>query len=134
MTNDVRPEIDVLLVEDEPSVQRVMVQVLMQAGYTVHAVGDGTTALQQLGEHRYRAIVCDVALPIMGGIQFVRELESRDPDQAARVLFVTGAVESPDAGAFFEVAKYPVIAKPYELKDLVGMVARLVDRRPAILP
>src|SRR5687767_4711880 len=102
MSDDPKGEVDVLLVEDSPSVQRVMTMVLMQAGYTVNAVTDGSIALEQIALYRYRAIVCDLAMPIVGGIQFYQQLEARDPAQAKRVFFITGSGDSPEAMAFFK--------------------------------
>jgi CheY-like chemotaxis protein len=129
-----RPQIDVLLVEDALDVQGTMAQILGKAGYTVHATTDGDGALEQIALHRYRAIICDLAMPVMNGIQFFRQLEAQDPSLARRICFVTGGGTSQEATKFLERTVQPVLMKPYTIKDLVLVVAKLVDRPPTILP
>src|SRR5712671_3147829 len=123
-----RRVVDVLVVEDSPEVTQTMVRVLLEAGYTLHTVSDGRAALDLVTEYRYRAIICDLAMPIMGGMQFFRELQAKDPAQSENVLFVTGSADSPETIAFIRIVRRVVLRKPYALKELVRLVAALVDR------
>jgi CheY-like chemotaxis protein len=86
-----------------------MERVLSAAGYSSKAVENGHAALEEVGKHAYGAIVCDIAMPGMDGLEFYRALEHRHPALAPRVL---------------------LIEKPYRIKKLVDAVARLVKRPP----
>lgn len=121
---------DVLVVDDQPEVRSVMVRALFQAGYTVDGVADGMEALDALGSRRYRAIICDLKMPFVGGQDFYDQLRAQAPDLAERVVFITGA-DDVAGKRFLAHSRRPVLHKPYELKDMLTIVAELVGRPPA---
>lgn len=125
------PQQDVLIVEDEPVVRSVMSHVLVQAGYGVTAVENGFEALKVIRERGFRAIVCDVHMPILDGLRFFEELEGVNAAQAGRVLFITAVAQAPSVAEFFARKGCRVLEKPYELKDLLGEVSLLVGRPPS---
>jgi CheY-like chemotaxis protein len=120
---------DVLIVEDNPSVRSVMIRVLEQAGFSVDAVPDGLEALDMLAARRYRAVVCDVLMPFVNGKEFYEQLRAQAPDQAERVVFVTGTEELPYK-RFLALSGRPVLRKPYDLREMIRVVAELVGRPP----
>jgi CheY-like chemotaxis protein len=124
-------ELDVLIVEDEPVVRAVMSKVLTEAGYAVSAVDNGFVALDAVEQHAFRAIVCDVHMPVLDGLGFYQQLESKAPDLARRVLFITAVAHTGAVAEFFAKNDCRVLEKPYELKALVTAVAQLVGRAPA---
>ncbi|MBI4501230.1 MAG: response regulator [Gemmatimonadetes bacterium] len=125
------PETDVLIVEDEPVVRSVMATILTRAGYTITAVENGEAALAAVHARRYRAIVCDVKMPVVDGLQLYEQLESLHPALASRVIFVTAVARAPKVAEFLNDTGRPVFEKPYELKALVLAVADLVNRPPS---
>jgi CheY-like chemotaxis protein len=124
-------ELDVLIVEDEPVVRSVMSKVLTEAGYEVTAVDNGFVALDAVEQNAFRAIVCDVQMPVMDGIQFYEAMEMKAPDLTRRVLFITAVAKVGPVAEFFARNACRVLEKPYELKALVTAVATLVGRPPA---
>jgi CheY-like chemotaxis protein len=124
-------ELDVLIVEDEPVVRSVMSRVLTEAGYDVTAVDNGFVALEAVEQNSFRAIVCDVHMPVLDGLRFYEQLASVAPDLIRRVLFITGIADSQPVADFFARNKCRVLEKPYELKALVTAVASLVGRPPS---
>ena len=125
------PQQDVLIVEDEPTVRSVMSHVLVQAGYGVTAVENGFEALQAVRIQGFRAIVCDIHMPILDGMRFFEELEGVNSALARRVLFITAVAQAPSVAEFFARKGCRVLEKPYELKDLLGEVSLLVGRPPS---
>jgi two-component system cell cycle response regulator CpdR len=123
--------LDVLIVEDEPVVRSVMSDVLAQAGYAVTAVENGLAGLKEVEQHQFRAIVCDIHMPVLDGIRFYEQVVSAHPDQARRFLFITGVAHSAVVAEFFAQKAFRVLEKPYELRALVNEVAGLVGRPPA---
>jgi CheY-like chemotaxis protein len=120
----------VLIIDDQPEVRGVMVRVLVQAGYSVEGVADGMEALDALGKRRFKAIICDLKLPFVGGEEFYTQLRATMPDLAERVLFITGASDVASK-RFIARSGRPVLQKPYELRDMLRIISELVGRPPA---
>ena len=88
----------VLVVDDEPAITRAFERVL-RSEHEVTAVEGGPAALAHLASPpRYDVIFCDLMMPDVNGIDLYEWLRQHDPEQAARVVFVTG-------GAFTEATK-----------------------------
>lgn len=79
----------VLAVDDEPNIRRAYARVL-SARYHVYTAANGMEALEALKQHTVDAIVCDLAMPDMGGRALLSALQQTRPDLARRVIFCTG--------------------------------------------
>jgi CheY-like chemotaxis protein len=117
----------VLVVEDEPSVRRIMRMSLELADYTVHEAGDGEAALEvihRLGR-QIDLVIADLVMPKAPGDQLARALERLRP--GLPVLFVSGAS---DADLLKRLGRMPgedeVLWKPFTPEQLVDRVARLL--------
>ncbi len=122
--------ISVLVVEDEPAVRGVAVEMLTDAGFSVLAAPDGPTALQLLREGVPADIVfSDVVMPGgMSGMDLAREARSLRPGVA--VLLASGyaaeALEKHGGAGEFEL-----IGKPYDLDTVVGRIHALTQQSRA---
>jgi two-component system response regulator GlrR len=125
------PQHDILVVEDEPIVRSVMSHVLTASGYSVTCAENGEAALAALDQNQFRAVVCDIHMPVLDGVRFFEALEERNADLAKRVLFVTAVGNAPSVADFFARKKCRVLEKPYELRKLLENVSFLVGRPPA---
>jgi CheY-like chemotaxis protein/two-component sensor histidine kinase len=104
----------ILVVDDEPLVQAAMRRVL-GAKHEVVSATEGRAALERLGAGgRFDAIICDLAMPGMDGIDFHAELSSRHPELRTRILFVTGGARTDRARAFVEALGDRVLEKPVD--------------------
>src|SRR5258708_33678450 len=107
----------ILIADDEPMLLRGLDRVLTRAGYEVVTANDGHQASELLNKLEFDAIVSDISMPGMNGIQLLRCARERDLD--VPVLLVTGApavetaVEALEYGAFQYLTK-PVDAKQFE--------------------
>ncbi|MCL2448173.1 MAG: response regulator [Polyangiaceae bacterium] len=92
----------------------------------VVAVPDASEALDRLmaGE-RYDLVLCDLMMPAMDGIDFHDRLVASLPDEAARIVFVTGGAVSARIESFFHRVPNLLLEKPI---DTDGLHA-LIDRR-----
>src|SRR2546430_4117459 len=111
---------DILVVEDDHTVQMVITKALERSGYMVKCVDNGLQALAELQETDFRAIVCDVGLPFLQGKSLYDHIEADYPQMAARLLFVTGMANDPETKKLLATTGRPVLAKPFELNDLVN--------------
>ena len=107
-----------LVIDDEPMILGALRRSL-SADYNVTCVGDGRKAMERLraGE-RYEAILCDLMMPDMTGMDLYAELEQLAPDQAARMVFVSGGAFTPRAREFLERVSNARVEKPVDLQNL----------------
>ncbi|HEX5455595.1 MAG TPA: response regulator [Stellaceae bacterium] len=117
----------ILVVDDDPGVREITVQMLREAGYGVADVVGGPAALAALERGEvYDLIVVDVAMPGMSGVETVRRARERWPAQ--RALYITGYADI--GGADLVTAGEPVVKKPFRFSELQEAV-RGALRRPA---
>jgi PAS domain S-box-containing protein len=107
-----------LVIDDEPMILGALRRSL-SAEYNVTCVGDGRKALERLraGE-RYERILCDLMMPEMTGMDLFAELEKLAPDQAARMVFVSGGAFTPRAREFLERIPNARVEKPIDMRNL----------------
>lgn len=115
----------VLVVEDEPAIRLVVAEVLRDDGYDVREAADGIEALRALEEWTPHVVVLDVTMPRLDGRGFRLEQRALDgPAASVPVILVTGAHLTEQALAELEVDW--LLTKPFELDELVALVARFV--------
>ncbi|RDI73507.1 PAS domain S-box protein [Gaiella occulta] len=114
----------ILVAEDNDLLRRLIRSVLEQAGFTVVTVEDGAKALEAILEHGPpAAVVADVEMPGMGGIELARRLDRLHPH--VRVLLMSGYTA---ADEIHHLAKRDFLQKPFTPADLVARVRELLDR------
>jgi signal transduction histidine kinase/CheY-like chemotaxis protein len=116
----------VLVVEDEAALGAAVAESLQDDGFVVERASDGVDALERVRAQHFDVIICDLKMPRLDGAQFYRELESRQPELARRVMFVTGDVAGTDAERFLEESGCRWLAKPFRLKDLLRSAREMV--------
>jgi PAS domain S-box-containing protein len=119
----------VLVVEDEPEVRMLVVDVLRELGYSVEVAADGASALPFLrASERIDLLVTDVGLPGMNGRQLAEIAREQRPE--LRVLFMTGyAGNAQVRGAFLEQGM-DMLTKPFSIDDLAQRVRKLIEAPP----
>ena len=114
---------DILVVDDEADIRDMLTEILTGARHRVVAVGSGREALQRLAAGHYDVIFTDMRMPELDGRALYREIELRWPDQAERVVFVTGDTLTANLRDFVKETGRPVIEKPF----LPSEVRRVVE-------
>ena len=79
----------IMVVDDSASLRQVVGIALKSAGYDVVEAADGRIALSKLGDKKINLIVCDVNMPNMDGITFVRELKQQASHKFTPVIMLT---------------------------------------------
>jgi signal transduction histidine kinase/CheY-like chemotaxis protein len=121
----------VLVVEDEPTVARLIADVLQDEGLTVEVLLDGREGLKRAAERRFDLVVCDMRMPGLDGQQFYQTLVRTGNDLQHNFLFVTGDVIAPATQAFLERNRLPHLAKPFRVEELTERARGVLDRRQA---
>ena len=113
-----------LLLDDDPSMQRLMAAVLRRAGFRVDVVSSGDAAIEKLGRVEYAALLLDLMTPTEGGLTVVRYLKKSRAELLRRVILVTGSPESVLKTVAGDVAA--VVHKPFTPEQLLKAVHRVV--------
>jgi DNA-binding response OmpR family regulator len=116
----------VLVVEDEAAIADIIRLNLIKAGYGVHIERNGDAGLAAVRTHRPAAIVLDVGLPGMDGIEICRAL--RSADDWTPVLFVTARDDEVDRIVGLELGADDYITKPFSPRELVARITSVLRR------
>lgn len=114
----------ILVVDDDATFASVVGDVLATEGYQVATATSGRTALDLVQDRRFDLILLDVRMPELDGPGFFKELQSRDPEHASRVMFMTGAAVGPDIVEFLFSLRAPYLRKPIPIDELRAAVKR----------
>ncbi|MBX3207663.1 MAG: response regulator [Labilithrix sp.] len=115
----------VLVVDDEPMVVNAILRSLGDV-HDVKAVSRASDALRRIDSgERYDVIVCDLMMPQMTGMDLHEELSSRAPDQADRMIFMTGGAFTARARKFLDTVTNQRLEKPF---DSIHFRALIDDR------
>ena len=118
----------VLVVDDDPDVREIAAIFLRESGYAVMEAGSGPVALDILASSQVCLALVDYAMPMMSGVEFVRQARLRQADLP--VLYVTGAADA--LAPVGSEPPDPVLMKPYSRATLLKMVRELALRTPAL--
>ncbi len=120
----------VLIVDDEPAIRRALGGTLALLGYSAHEASSGEQGVDMARRQHYDAIVLDVNMPGLGGIEACRRLRGALPEVGILLMSAGGAetatVEAREAGAD------NWLSKPFAMRDLTAWLRLSIgDRRPA---
>jgi two-component system, OmpR family, response regulator len=122
----------VLVVEDRPKLARLLTRVLRHEGLAADAVGSGEEALWMTQAVRYEAVVLDVMLPGVDGIELCRQLRAREV--WAPILLLTARDTLEDRVAGLDAGADDYLVKPFRIPELLARLRALVRRSPGPRP
>jgi PAS domain S-box-containing protein len=113
----------ILIVDDEAEIRETLAEILSGAQHNVATAGSGREALERMAAEHYDVILTDIRMPDLDGRTLYREIERRWPEQASRVVFVTGDSLASALHEFARECGRPVIEKPFVPGDVRRVVA-----------
>lgn len=121
----------VLAVDDDPQLLRTIERVLAR-DHDVFSASGGREALARLsGPEAFDAILCDLMMPDMTGMELHAELSRTAPDKAAMMIFLTGGTFTSEAQDFLDGVKNARLSKPFDLKEMRRVVGEHIQRKLA---
>jgi DNA-binding response OmpR family regulator len=122
------PRRHVLLVEDEPTLSRVLSMVLTNAGYDVSCCADGAEALRvfRASPDAVHVVVSDVTMPVLSGDRLARALHEIRP--RLPVILMTGFSHTVTPENALGLGVAAVLQKPVSIDDLVAAVDAVTER------
>jgi two-component system response regulator AtoC len=119
-------DVSILVVDDDVSAQRALLQVLKKEGYQVEGAISGAQALDRLKDHSVDLLITDIRMERMDGMELMRHVRLRWPTLPVIVMTafasIDTAIRSIHAGA------YDYVSKPYEIDELRLTVRRALEQ------
>ncbi len=120
-SSPVRPQ-RILVVEDEPAVAQLVVDVLREEGHHLDAVLDSQEGLARIARSTYDLVICDLRMPRLDGPAFYDSLKRSSSPLADRIIFITGDTLAPRTAQFLQTSGLPFLAKPFLVQELMLVV------------
>ncbi len=119
--------IEILVIDDDPLIRQLLVQLINYLGASAHAVESPTEALTLIKEGNFRVILSDIHMPIMSGFDFINEVKKLNlPNQPLSIAITAdnvGEDTSPYTNAGFE----GVVTKPFNEFSLYSAIAKVLN-------
>ncbi len=118
--------IRILVVDDEPAIRRALRPPLMELGFQVAEASRGEEALQALRSATYDAVLLDIKMPGIGGIETLRRIRAFAP--RLPVLMLTVRDDEEDKVEALEVGADDYVTKPFSTRELIARIRSAVRR------
>ncbi|MGH7963655.1 MAG: sigma-54-dependent transcriptional regulator, partial [Candidatus Binatia bacterium] len=117
----------VLLVEDEINMAKTQAKILQRKGYLVDTAGNGREALRLLEETAFDLVITDLKMPVMDGMQLLREMHAKERGCLVIVLTGHGTIES--AVEAMKCGAVDYLTKPCNPDELLIKVDKLLETK-----
>ncbi len=118
-----------VVVEDDDSIRRGLVDALSYSGYTVHEASDGERGLEVCLAVEADLVLLDIMMPKMDGLEVLHQLRKPKPD--VPVIFLTARGEETDRISGLKLGADDYIVKPFSLDELMARIEAVLRRMPA---
>ena len=116
----------ILIVDDSPSMRTVAGIALRGAGYEVLEAGNGQEGLARLDGERVHLIISDVNMPVMDGIEFLKEVKRHPQYRFTPVIMLTTEASEDKKAAGRAAGAKAWIVKPFQPSVMLDAVSKLV--------
>src|SRR3989454_9799611 len=117
----------ILVVDDERSILVLLKEALGQWGYQIAPAASATEALGVLKSELFDALITDIRMPDMSGLELLREIKKQD--ESIEVVIMTGYPTIASAVEALKEGAYDYLSKPLILDELKHLMQRLMERR-----
>jgi CheY-like chemotaxis protein len=115
-----------LLVDDDPMITELIIDMLSLDGYSVETAPNGVAALEKVQGRRYDLIVTDLHMPELDGAGLYRELTRRQAHPPRKIIFLTGTAGTSEAHRLVQETGLPVLRKPFNVIELLELVRKVL--------
>ena len=117
-----------LLIDDDARLAGMVAEYLGEAGFAVSVAGSGSAGLEKLARERYDAVVLDLMLPDIDGLEVCRRIRAR---AATPVLMLTARGDAMDRIVGLEIGADDYLPKPFEPRELLARLKAILRRSGA---
>ncbi len=119
----------ILLVEDDENTRAILTMLLEKEFYDVISAGNGMEGLEQLHEKHPDIIVCDLMMPVMGGLQMLKKVRNDSRTKDVPVLMLTAANTEENEIKLMEDGADDFVSKTSDSRVLIARIERLLNDR-----
>lgn len=116
----------VLIVDDQSEMASLVADALVDEGYVAFAAYSGNEALGVLESERVDAVITDLTMPMVDGMDVLRASRRLDPTRPVILMTGFGAIDS--ALQAFEVGAYQYLLKPFRMETLTAVLRKALAR------
>ena len=117
----------ILTVDDSPSVRKMVEFSLKSKGYTMGSAGDGQEALELLTQESFDAIILDVNMPRMNGLEFLEKRLENDNIATIPVIMLTTEGQDEDRDKAISLGATAYIVKPFKPTQLLELLEEFLQ-------
>ena len=115
----------VLVVDDQPGIRRLLLEVLTEEGYNVDTAANGYECIQKVKELKPDLILMDMKMPGMDGIETLREL--KELSEVGKVIMMTAYGELGLVKIAKDLGAYAYVTKPFDIIELCAMIGQVIS-------
>ena len=119
-------DINILIVDDEPSIRQLCKKVMERAGFVCSFAEDGQKALELISRKTFDVVVTDINMPVMNGIELAKITRSKS---TADVIVMTGQIKSYQYDEIINIGASDFVEKPFSPKEMVLRINRVLRER-----
>ncbi len=124
----------VLVLDDEPSLVKLVEAILKRSGYSPFCFTRAQEALEALPNLDVDAIIADVSMPVMTGHEFLQQVRSQDKHRTTPFLFLSGMAERRDIRDGMSLGADDYLTKPFEAEELLDALEARLRRAEEFKP
>ena len=117
---------EILIVEDDTTLRRILRDVLVIKGYEVVVASDGEQGCRLFSEHDVDLVIADVMMPRMDGFEMVRRM--RESGANTQFIFLSALDSAEDVVEGFRAGGHDYLRKPFDMSELLVRVESLLSR------
>src|SRR5947209_269300 len=121
----------VLVVDDSPSVRRVVSNMLKQRGWEVQMARDGVEALEMISHQTPAVVLLDIELPRMDGYELISTVRAQEQYRTLPLVVLTSRAAAKHQQRAIQLGANSYVVKPYQDEDLINTLNTLVYGAPA---
>ena len=114
---------NILVIDDDVIMQRLIMSVLTKAGYAVRAASNVSAGLDMIGEDMPDLVLCDMVLPMVSGLDFLRHCRSTPELADLKVIIISSANTEVDVREALDLGAAAYISKPFSQAQLLDVIA-----------
>ena len=120
----------VLVVEDDPVNRNLAGKMLQSLGYRVEFAANGAEAVETFAPEKYSAILMDIQMPVMNGLEAARNIRERESASHVQIIALTANVMPGDRERYLAGDMDEFLSKPFKRDELAAILKRLIGREP----
>ncbi|MDX9788337.1 MAG: sigma-54 dependent transcriptional regulator [Desulfobacterales bacterium] len=115
-----------LIVDDEENMRHMLATLLRNSGYRIETASDGVEALEKIGQNLHEFILCDLKMPRMSGIEFLKAGSEKLKESTVIVMSAYGTIDT--ALEAMKMGAYDFISKPFKTDEVLLALKKAEER------